>query len=332
MSFLGSKTLNRVADVSAMSGLSGGRRSSSAWAETRLDLPEISNPGFAVVPQGERRACGNPECTSAWTMPWRNRKRPIFEGSWGCCGRCVLAVVRAAVRREQGDGPVETGRGQHRHRVPLGLVLLAQGWITHPQLQQALQRQRAEGEGRIGDWLVSECGLNADQITRGLSVQWSCPVLPMTGFRAESMALVAPRILMEEFGVVPLRVSGGSRLYLGFEGRLDASVALGIETISELKTESGVMVEAEFACVREELGRATGVTLHQERASGVEAVAERVAEVLEQQQPAASRMVRVHQYYWVRVWLEKGSIGRAGSLPGSTEDVVDYLFTTGSQD
>ena len=45
--------------------------------------------------------------------------------------------------------------------------MLAQGWITHPQLQKALEAQRENGTGRIGDWLISECGLEAEQITRG---------------------------------------------------------------------------------------------------------------------------------------------------------------------
>ena len=233
MPFLGNKTTG-VFEAVSPSRTSVNRSLASLGRAGRVDeLPTLaSSSDFSAQTQGERRSCGNPDCTNAWTMPWRNRKRPIFEGNWGCSGRCVLAVVRAAVRREQGERPVKVGTALHRHRVPLGLVMLAQGWITHPQLQQALQRQRAEGEGRIGDWLVSECGLNAEQITRGLSVQWSCPVLSTAGFRAETMALVVPRILCEKFGVVPLRVSNGDRLYLGFEGRLDASAALGIETMS----------------------------------------------------------------------------------------------------
>ena len=74
----------------------------------------------------------------------------------------------------------------HRHRVPLGLVLLAQGWITHPQLQTALEAQRASGQGRIGDWLTQSCGLPEERITRGLGVQWSCPVLGTDGIFAFS--------------------------------------------------------------------------------------------------------------------------------------------------
>src|SRR5277367_433788 len=92
-----------------------------------------------TLEQGEqRRLCGNIECSSGWTMPWRSRRRPIFEGQWGCSGRCVLTMVQAAVRREAGDGSELAATTPHRHRVPLGLLMLSQGWITHPQLLRAL--------------------------------------------------------------------------------------------------------------------------------------------------------------------------------------------------
>ncbi len=78
----------------------------------------------------QRWLCGNLECSSGWTMPWRSRRRPIFEGQWGCSGRCVLAMVQAAVRRELGDAGESAISSPHRHRVPLGLMMLAQGWIT----------------------------------------------------------------------------------------------------------------------------------------------------------------------------------------------------------
>jgi Type II secretion system (T2SS), protein E, N-terminal domain len=201
--------------------------------------PSVSHPGVHGNLRQQRRLCGSPECSGGWTMPWRSRRRPIFEGQWGCSGRCVLAMVRAAVRGEQSDGTSHVAF--HRHRVPLGLVMLAQGWITHPQLQSALAAQRESGSGRIGDWLIRECGVEADKITRGLSLQWGCPVLTTEGFSPETMSLVMPRIFVEEFEVLPLRVAGSRILYLGSSNRLDAATALALEQMTELKVESGVV-------------------------------------------------------------------------------------------
>jgi hypothetical protein len=274
-----------------------------------------------------RRLCGNAECANGWTLPWRNRKRPVFEAQWGCSGRCVLAMVRTAVRRELGEASAMVA--PHRHRVPLGLLMLAQGWITHPQLQKALAAQREKGTGRIGDWLMRECSVEEEQIVRGLSMQWGCPVLTTEGFSPERMALVMPKVFVEEFGLLPLRVAGSRILYFGFADHLDASAAFATEKMTELKVESGVMEGSRFAVARDRLLDSNGVETKQETVKDEDALAARITAVLEQRRPNASRLVRLHQYYWLRMWLERGVQGRAGSLPLTTEDAFDYVFTIG---
>jgi hypothetical protein len=290
--------------------------------------------GMELLPHSDvtRRSCSNPDCTSGWTMPWRSRRRPIFEGQWGCSGRCVLAMVKAALKREvAGRGVAQSSGAAHRHRVPLGLVMLAQGWITHPQLQAALHAQKMSGSGRIGDWLVSECGLEAEQVTRGLSVQWSCPVLTVHGFLPAEMALVVPRQFVEEFGVVPLRVAGSRLLYLGWEDRLNASVAYAVEQMSGVKVESGLVDGADLRAARAKLLDAEAITTVVQAAEDEDALAAKITGVLEQKQPIAARLVRLHQYYWLRLWLESGTKGAAGNLPHSTEDMLDYIYTVGGR-
>ena len=147
-----------------------GENSGTAWEEDKyrpsnsaVGLGGLALPAVRQVQKG--RLCGNPECMSGWTMPWRNRRRPIFEAQWGCSGRCVLAMVQAAVRRELGDGTASSAT-PHRHRLPLGLLMLAQGWITHPQLQKALAAQRMAyqrmwpGGGADRAWLEHAMGMS----------------------------------------------------------------------------------------------------------------------------------------------------------------------------
>lgn len=238
-------------------------------------------------------------------------------------------MTRAAVRRESGDGV--TVDVPHRHRVPLGLVMLAQGWISQAQLRKALDAQRESGAGRIGDWLIAECGVEAERVTRGLSVQWNCPVLTTEGFSPEAMALVMPRLFVEEFRLLPLRVAGSRILYLGYEDRLDASVGLALEQMTELQVESGLVSGAQFTDAKGRLLDIEGVTARVETASDRDALAARVTAVLEQKQPVASRLVRVHGYFWLRMWLESSALGRIGILPNSGEDVMDYVFSVGSR-
>ncbi len=209
--------------------------------------------------------------------------------------------------------------------------MLAQGWITHPQLRRALEAQRENGTGRIGDWLRQECGLSAEQITRGLGIQWGCPVLTTEGLSPETMALVMPRIFVEKFGLVPLRMAASRILYLGFEQRPDAAAAFALEKMTGLKVENGLIESVQFENARRRLLECDEVETKLETVTDKDALAARITALLEQKQPIASRLVRVHQYYWMRMWLESGSVGKAGMLPATGEDVSDHVFLLGGQ-
>lgn len=209
--------------------------------------------------------------------------------------------------------------------------MLAQGWITHSQLRQALEAQRQKGRGRIGEWLVSECGLAPEQISRGLGMQWSCPVLGMEGFSPEAMALVMPGIFVEQFGLLPLRAAAGRILYLAFEDCLDASVSLAVEQMTGIKVECGILNEVQLRAARTRLLECDAVETKIEAALDADTLAGRITAILEQKQPVASRLVRLHQYYWLRLWLENGTTGKSGKLPVSREDMSDFVFTVGRQ-
>jgi hypothetical protein len=177
---------------------------------------------------------------------------------------------------------------------------------------------------------MSECGLEAEQIVRGLSMQWGCPMLTTEGLSPEAMALVMPKVFVERFGLLPLRVAGSRILYLGFSDRLDASAAFATEQMTELKVESGVVEGSRFEVARDRVLACDGVEIKQETVGDKDAMAARITAILEQKQPIASRLVRLHQYYWLRMWLESGAWGKAGSLPVTTEDMKDHVFTVGA--
>jgi hypothetical protein len=252
----------------------------------------------------------------------------MFEQEWGCSERCLGAMVGAAIRREAGEG-VAGQDEPHRHRVPLGLVLLAQGWISHPQLRTALDAQKASGRGRIGDWLAQSCGLQEERIARGLGVQWSCPVLNLDGFSARTMALAMPKRLIAEFGMVPVRIAGSVLLYLAFEERPNATVALGVEQMCGLKVESGLLAGSQFEAARSAVLAADGVPVQMKLVADRDGLSAGIVRVLEQRQPVAARLVRVHQYYWLRMWLENGAMQGIGRLPPGPEDMADVLFLVG---
>lgn len=229
-------------------------------------------------------------------------------------------------RQMQGaaDDPMTT---PHRHRVPLGLVLLAQGWITHAQLQTALQAQRCGDAGRIGDCLIQAGAVTAEQVTRGLGVQWSCPVLSLESFSASAMALVMPPMLAAESGLIPVRTAGRSVLYVGFDKEMNAAGVLAIERMTGLRVESGLLGSNQVAAARSSLQAADCVPIYRARLGDMDALQSAVVKVIEQRQPIAAKMVRMGQTYWLRLWLEAGTRSGIGDLPLDKEDMADHLFT-----
>ncbi len=298
----------------------------------RMKTATGEDAGRALEHWSRRAECGNPGCSRGWLAVLKDRRRPVFEGKWGCCSRCVSTLVAAAIRREAGEAGAQEENGEHRHRVPLGLVMLAQGWITQPQLRKALDAQKSGGSGRIGHWLAAECGLSRELITRGLSMQWGCPPLSMEGFNAEAMALAVPKILVETLGVVPVRVGAGRMLYLGFADRLDEAAAFAIERMSGLKVQSGLVDGAEWTAARNRLRQCEFVEAAVDQVEDGKELARRMASDIVAIQPRASRLVRVHEFYWMRMWLETGAMSRpGGGIPASREDVVDRIYSVGTQ-
>lgn len=299
-------------------------------ADRSLDRGLGSGLGSSLGAETQRVVCGNPVCQGRWTPPWKSRSYPFFEDKWACSPRCLLTMVRLAVAREVGDGlrdSADDGAVQHKHRIPLGLVLLAQGWINHPQLRKALEMQRLKGSGRIGDWLVSECGLRPEWVTRGLSVQWNCPVLTTEGFSPETMARTIPRAFIEEFGILPVRIAARRILYVGFQDHLDAASAFAVEQMTGLRTECGVIGEDRYRKARAAVLGCEFLEVKKVCVADRDALARSIERAIEQRKPTASRLVRLHRYYWLRLWNESETSLRPGKQVPAAREAIDHLYT-----
>jgi hypothetical protein len=258
--------------------------------------------------------CANPDCGSGWLHLWRSRGAPVFEGGWSCSARCTAAQVSAAVRRELDSRGV--AQESHQHRIPLGLVMLEQGWITSKQLRQALEAQRAAKAGRLGSWLVRQQGVNEQLVTRALGLQWSCPVLPLEFHDAEALAVLVPRLFVDAFGALPLRVAAGRLLYLGFADLLDPIVALAVERMSDLRVESGLVQESQFGPAHAHMLSAKFPAVELMEAVSESAVAHAFAKTIERVRPVESRLARVHDCLWLRMWrrLQSGPMPEHDSI------------------
>lgn len=245
--------------------------------------------------------CMNPDCKTSWIRLWRRRQVPRFEGQWACSPACMQILVEQAVERELGDGtPLEPKK--HNHRVPLGLLMLSQGWITQEQLRTALDAQRAAGKGRIGAWLMRQCNLSEERVTRALSMQWGCPVLSLSNHQPEMVATMIPRILLDTYGMVPLRTGSSRWAYLAFEDRMDSTVALAVGRMSGLRVEAGVVTASQFLRAHERMMATAYPKSQLLEARSASVVAREVADAVERVRPQQAKLVRMHRYFWLRLW------------------------------
>jgi hypothetical protein len=275
------------------------------------------------VRPGLFETCANPGCLSGWLHLLRSRSAPVFEGGWNCSVACTTARLQAAVHRELEGRP--TAPEVHRHRIPLGLVMLEQGWITSGQLRRALEAQKAAGTGRLGYWLVSQQGVSEQLVIRALGLQWSCPVLPLEFHDAEGLARFVPRFFVDAFGALPLRLAAGKLLYLGFEDRLDPVLALAIERMMRLRVESGLVLESLFRPAHARMVSCTFPPVELIEAASEHTLAHVLSKSIEQARPTESRLVRVHDFLWLRMWLRP----QRGPLPDAAL-VKDLICSVGA--
>jgi hypothetical protein len=271
------------------------------------------NPGRAFL-----QSCANPECHSGWLQVWRSRSVPIFEGGWNCSPECTGQRLQAAISRELDARGSSLER--HRHRVPLGLLMLEQGWITAAQLRGALERQRANKAGRLGQWLMAKEGVSEALVTRALGLQWSCPVLPLEFHDPEGMSPVLPRLFVDAFGALPLRVAAGKLIYLGFEDRLDPALSLALERMSGLHVESGVVQGSQFHPAHTRMLEAKFPPVELLEAASEPALVRVLTKAIERARPMEARLVRVHDCLWLRMWRRQ----QTAALPdvASVQDLI----------
>jgi hypothetical protein len=270
---------------------------------------------------GLLETCANPACRTGWLHLWRSRSAPVFEAGWSCSAACTAARVAAAVSRElEGRGSPQEG---HRHRIPLGLVMLEQGWINSGQLRQALEAQKLAGAGRLGNWLVRQQGVSEQLVTRALGLQWSCPVLPMEFHDAEALTALVPRLFVDAFGALPLRLAASRFLYLGFEDRLDPVLALAVERMTGLRVESGLVQGSLFRPAHTRMLNAKFPAVELIEAASEAALVRALARSIEQARPVESRLVRVRDCLWLRLWQRRPS----GPLPeiSAVQDLIASL-------
>jgi len=262
------------------------------------------------------QSCANPKCSSGWLQLWRSRCTPCFEGEWACSAGCMETLVANAVRREM-RGKDEIA-ATHAPRMPLGLILLAKGWISRHELEDALTLQRLAGHGRIGGWLKRVAGISEEMIARALAAQWSC--ISICG---QSSVVAAPELvpaqIRESCRLFPLRDLRRGTLYLAGNQRVEHGAVAAIGRMLHAQAEPVFIEDSRWSSSFADQGLRAEV-----RTTAVEQTAtELLTEIIERERPDDSRLVRVKDLFWLRTWSGSGRMRRSTeSDPQGTRDFL----------
>lgn len=254
--------------------------------------------------------CGNRECRTGWLQLFRSRYSPRFEERWACSTVCMDRIIANAVRGQiESWEPVPAERAL---RMPLGLILLSRGWISHRELQEALAAQRRAQKGRIGEWLRHLHGVSEETITKALGIQWNCTVLPSGMPGLEFARLLIPPFLQKRYGLALLRQGSDRSLYLAGKYRAEHAAARAVEYMLREPVHAAFLEDSAWDLADGDAADDTDLHF-----PGHDGVVASVSQLIEAFQPGDARLVRVHDHLWVRMWLR----GR-GSQPMQIRDTV----------
>ena len=143
----------------------------------------------------------------------------------------------------------------------------------------------------------------------------------------EGLTALVPRLFVDAFGALPLRVAAGRLLYLGFEDHLDPALALAVERMTGLQVESGLVRESVFRPAHARMLEARFPAVELIEAATEPALAAALARAVERTRPVESRLVRVHDCLWLRMWLKPAERAGAGAGLGPRCDWLGRRVT-----
>jgi hypothetical protein len=204
------------------------------------------------------RTCSSPECRHDPTIRrlWRLAPTVQLDGLAVCFPECL---ERELLRRLQLTSTAPRQEQVNSCRVPLGLLMLSRGELTSEQLHQALDLQKKNGTGRIGEWL-QQLGHSCDvSVAAALASQWSCPVIKTIPTRVGSCTI--PFYLLKNFCMAPVHFSSDRRmLHMAFADKIEHRALFAIEQMMDCKTEACLTtrgeIEAALVRIEEQTSRA----------------------------------------------------------------------------
>jgi hypothetical protein len=250
--------------------------------------------------QRSSRQCSAPGCRSrlpAWSGFWGGKRGLFANADWYCDIACLEHGLARAMESSRAQ---PSTRAPFVNRMPIGLILMARGVITHDQLKLALA-ERKNSSRPIGQTLMRQVDIEEDDITQAIASQSSCPVLRPSSIH-ESCIHTTPLELIEKFGMLPVHFSPTrAHLYVGFKGVVDRNILYALEQMLQCHTEPCIISDSNFHLLLEKVrSQMTNQVVIDSYCSSTE-IASTVCDYAAKVRNATVRYTTVGESIWIRV-------------------------------
>jgi hypothetical protein len=277
---------------------------------------ESSDPPCALV------TCKRSKSLPQWLWLRPRRTGTFLQGIFYCQPQCLESALIGQLSRLRSVAPSQ----QPPNRIPLGLLMVARGKLTHTEVRAALEAQRRARYGKIGEWIEKLGFATEQEVTTALALQWGCPVASSFDPSTIHSPADIPLPILEAFQMLPLNYAASTNtLYLAFGERVDHAALYAIEKILDCRTQPCVAGQKRIA-------RQLDLMRQLPRPSEVEfgpmndlAEMGRIAASYSARlTPQAVRLSRIGRFIWLR--LEISANMRPNAMPGKHSNVINLVF------
>jgi hypothetical protein len=241
-------------------------------------------------------ACAGPK--TIWQRMLGRHNGALLHGAFYCGPQCLETALVGQISRLHAMTPAV----QPPNRIPLGLLMVARGKLTHVEVRAALEAQRRARYGKIGEWFEKLGFATEHDVTTALALQWGCPVVSsFDRSRVESPGSI-PLPILEAFQMLPFHYAAASNtLSLAFGERVDHAALYAIEKILECRTQpcvasrKSIARQLEFMRQRNRQGDVVFLTRDLNEMSRI------TASYITRLSPEEVRLSRVGRFIWLRL-------------------------------
>jgi len=251
-----------------------------------------------------KTACALPSCSELKRHWTRLHSQPgaLLDGRFYCRPQCLeKALVGHISRLLAMTQPLPPP-----NRIPLGLLMVARGKLTHTEVRAALEAQRRGSYCKIGDWFEKLGFATEQDVTAALALQWGCPVVSSFDLAVDLAGVGSPGAIplpiLEAFQMLPANFATATNtLYLAFGERVDHAALYAIERTLGCRTQP---------CVagRKRISRQIESLRHTNRPNDVEFVTHDLGEMariassyINRLSPEQTHISRLGHFIWLRL-------------------------------